>query len=254
MRRNSDPVVSVVMPAHNARPYIGAAIDSVQAQTFGEWELIVIDDASTDGTADLVHTYAARDARIRLARNATNVGVAATRNKALEMARGRYVAFLDSDDLWMPDKLRAQVAFLDGTQGWVSYGDYRRIDENGATIGHVRAPARIDYPAMLRSNFIGNLTGIYRRDSLSDLRFTAIGHEDYVFWLDAVRRAGSAAATPADGPLAAYRVAAGSVSGNKLRALRWQWAIYRQHLGLPLPRSVWLFANYVFNAVAKRRQ
>ncbi|WP_186332179.1 glycosyltransferase family 2 protein [Bordetella genomosp. 13] len=249
---DSAPAVSVIMPTHDARRYIAAAIDSVIAQTQADWELIVVDDASGDGTADLVQAYAARDARIRYVRNPRNLGVAATRNRALDLARGRYVAFLDSDDLWMPGKLRAQVAFLDQTRGAVSYGHYRRIDETGQAMGDVRPPAHIDYRAMLRSNFIGNLTGIFRRSELGDLRFVTAGHEDYLFWLDAMRRARTAAATPFDGPLASYRVLRGSRSANKLRAMAWQWRIYRDHLRLSVLHSAWLFLHYVFLALKKR--
>lgn len=253
MRHDSGPAVSVVMPAHNARRFIGAAIESVVAQTIDDWELIVVDDASTDGTADIVQAFAWGDSRIRYIRNQCNVGVASTRNRALEMARGRYVAFLDSDDLWMPGKLQAQVTFLDTTEGTVSYGSYRRIDEDGRFLRYVQPPPTLDYRTMLRSNFIGNLTGIYRRAALADLRFERVGHEDYLFWLRAIRRAGTADATPSDEPLAAYRVARGSRSANKFRAMAWQWIIYRKHLALPMPYSSWLFLHYVFFAIAKRR-
>ncbi|SAI67109.1 glycosyl transferase family protein [Bordetella ansorpii] len=254
MLSGENPAVSVVMPAYNARLSIGKAIESVRAQTLTDWELIVVDDASTDGTAELVREFAAGDERICHVVNAKNEGVALARNRALELARGRYVAFLDSDDLWMPGKLQAQVAFLDSSGGWVSYGSYRRVDEQGREIGFVQARDHVDYPAMLQSNFIGNLTGIYRREALPSLRFKVLGHEDYVFWLEAVRQAGTAVATPFDGPLAVYRVAAGSVSANKLRAIKWQWSVYRRQLGLPWPRSVWLFVHYIFFALAKRRR
>jgi len=253
MPLDSAPAVSVVMPAHNAVRFIGAAIESVLAQTHADWELIVVDDASTDGTSNRARAYAERDARVRYISTTHNVGVAGARNLGLEMARGRYIAFLDSDDLWFPRKLELQVEFLDSSQGSVSYGNYVRIDEQGNVIGNVNAPARVDYRAMLRSNFIGNLTGIYRRAPLAALRFDAVGHEDYLFWLNAVRLTGPAAAPPTEAPLAAYRVGPTSISANKFRAMKWQWDIYRKHLGLPLPDSLCLFPQYIFFALKKRR-
>lgn len=254
MPDDEQPAVSVVMPAYNARGSIDASIASVRAQTLADWELIVVDDGSSDGTRELVREYAAQDSRIKYVANPRNLGVAMTRNRGLDLARGRYIAFLDSDDLWMPGKLAAQVAFLDNTGIAISYGAYRRVDEASVILADVIPPAWVDYRAMLRSNFIGNLTGIYRREALGDLRFQALGHEDYLFWLNALRRVGLARATPFDGPIAAYRVAKGSRSANKLRAMGWQWAIYRKYLRLSLPSSIWFFFHYIFLALAKRRR
>ncbi|WP_170947155.1 glycosyltransferase family 2 protein [Bordetella genomosp. 2] len=252
MTHEHPPAVSIVMPAYNAGRFIGAAIDSVLAQTCQDWELIVVDDASTDGTAGLVRAYQQRDARIRHERQPRNQGVAAARNRALEMARGRYVAFLDSDDTWEPAKLARQLAFMEQSGAAISYAAYLRVDDDGRELSRVRVPAVVRYADMLTSNHIGNLTGIFRRAELADLRFEPVRHEDYLFWLHAIERVGEARATPSDEPLARYRASAGSLSGNKLRAAGWQWRIYRQTLGLSVARSAWLFACYAVNALRKR--
>lgn len=243
------PYVSIVMPAFNAERHIGQAIDSVIAQTFEEWELIVVDDCSVDGTALRVLSYA--DKRIRYLKNPQNWGVAQTRNAAIDVAQGKYIAFLDSDDQWLPGKLAAQVRHLD-SGSIISYGDYVRVAEDGRELGTVTAPMSLGYSDMLKSNFIGHLTGMYLKDRFFDLRFQPGGHEDYVFWLRAVRIAGQIHATSPGTPLARYRVREHSLSSNKIKAMHWQWRIYRKILNLSFARSSYYFSFYIFNAVRKR--
>lgn len=243
------PRVSVIMPAYNAQAFINEAIDSVLCQTFEDWELIVVDDCSIDETARQVLSYA--DGRIRYLKNTVNLGVARTRNRAIDAALGEYVAFLDSDDAWLPHKLAAQVEVLDGGVP-ITYGDYMRVAEDGRELVSVGAPKSLRYSDMLKSNFIGHLTAIYRKASLPGLRFEPGGHEDYVFWLRAVNIVGEVHATLPGTPLARYRVVGNSLSSNKRKAMRWQWRIYREVLKLSLARSCYYFFFYIFNAVRKR--
>lgn len=247
--REEAPSVSIVMPAYNAQSYIKSAIDSVLGQTFQDWELLVVDDLSVDDTAEYVLSY--KDDRIRYLKNPRNLGAAQTRNRAIDAARGRYIAFLDSDDIWLPYKLAAQVALLDSGMA-ISYGDYVRISEDGRLLAGVSVPAVLRYDDMLKSNFIGHLTGIYSKERLPDLRFEAGGHEDYVFWLRAVKIAGEIHATLPGTPLAQYRVVKNSLSSNKGKAMRWQWNIYRNVLKLPVLQSFYYFLFYIFNALRKR--
>jgi len=243
-------LVSVVMPAWNAEATIVASIESVLAQTHAQVELVVVDDGSRDDTAALVAKIAARDARVKLLRQA-NAGVAAARNAGIDAARGGVIAFLDSDDRWHPRKLECQLARMRASGARVSYTTYRRVDEDGRELSVVRPPARIDHAALLRSNHIGNLTGLYER-SLGEVRFRRIGHEDYVFWLELVRRAGEAVRADEGEPLADYLVRSDSVSANKWRAARWQWRIYREVEGLSALRAAGLMVAYVAHALAKR--
>lgn len=247
----SDAIVSVVMPAFDAAATIAESMTSVLMQTHHAVELLVIDDRSRDATWDIVQAAAAEDARIVPIRMPANGGVAAARNAGLEAAQGAYIAFLDSDDLWREDKLERQLAHMRAGGARVCYTAYRRFGDDGETLSLVRPPSRVDYRAMLKSNRIGNLTGIYER-ALGDLRFRKVGHEDYVFWLQVVRAAGYAERVPSDAPLADYRVRGGSLSSNKARAARWQWAIYREIEGLGRARAAWYFAHYAAHALAKR--
>lgn len=248
------PLVSVVMPLYNAARFLRRPVESVLAQSHRELELVVVDDGSTDGGADLVEEYAGGDRRLRLVRSGRNRGVAAARNQAIDIARGRYITFLDSDDWWHPDKLRRQLEVLEAHDAAIAYSSYQRVAEDGALLGVVTPPARVTHREMLRSNHIGNCTGIYDRRRLGgDGTFRRIGHEDYVFWLELVRRAGRAVRADGDGPLAWYLVRNGSVSSNKLRAARWQWRIYRQVEGLDPARSAYYMMHYTRNALGKRR-
>ncbi len=244
--------VSVVMPAYNAAATLQASMDSVFAQTHADVELLVIDDCSSDATWELIQHAAAREPCVVPIKMHQNGGVAAARNAGIEAATGTHIAFLDSDDRWLPDKLALQLAHMQQTGTQISYTGYRRFDESGRELSIVRPPAEVDYTAMLKSNRIGNLTGLYDR-SIGDARFQRIGHEDYVFWLQLVRRAGIARRVPTTAPLAEYLVRSGSLSADKRKAAQWQWNIYRNVEGLGPIRAAWYFAHYAAIAVSKRR-
>lgn len=243
-------LVSIVMPAHNAERYLDIAIESVLEQTFTNWELLIVNDASTDGTRLKASAWEQRDSRIKLFNLEENGGVAAARNRALEEAQGQYIAFLDSDDTWDKEKLSQQLRFMTDTDTKICYTDYRRVDETGEIMGAVKAPSEVSYNALLKSNFIGNLTGIYDAEKLGKEFLTDFGHEDYVAWLELLKKAGVARGIPIE--LASYRVYSGSISANKFRAMRWQWRIYRESQGLGRFSSLWYMICYVFYAGLKR--
>ena len=243
--------VSVVMPAYEAAETIERSMQSVLLQTHQDVELIVVDDCSHDGTWALIEQAAASDPRVMALRQASNGGVAAARNAGIAAATGRYLAFLDSDDWWRQDKLQVQLAHMQQAGAQVSYSVYQRVTGDGQLISTVRPPLSVRYGDMLKSNCIGNLTGLYDR-CLGDGRFEKVGHEDYVFWLAMVRRAGRAVCAGYPEPLAFYLVRPGSLSANKLRAARWQWHIYRRVEQLGWLRSGWYFMHYVARALAKR--
>lgn len=245
-------LVSVIMPVFNAQRTMRQSIESVLQQSEERLELVLIDDASTDNSALIIDEYALRDRRIKVLRQPANAGVAEARNAGIRAASARYIAFLDSDDWWHPRKLELQIGQMRASGATVSYTTYQRVAEDGSLLSIVEPPLQVDHGDMLRSNHIGNLTGVYDR-RLGDVPFLRMGHEDYVFWLDRVRRAGRAIRVNHDGPLAFYLVRGGSVSSNKLRAVGWQWKIYREIERLSLPRAAWHMIHYVRNAMRKRK-
>lgn len=244
-------LVSVVMPAYNAEKTIRGAVASVLSQTYASWELVIVDDSSTDETPALLDSLADVDGRVHVIHAKVNGGVAAARNAAIAAARGSHIAFLDSDDGWHPRKLEWQMEHMEETRARVSYTSYDRVTERGHLLSCVRPPATVSYAQMLRSNHIGNLTGLYDR-SLGDAVFRAVGHEDYVFWLEMVRRAGTASCVPGDQPLAYYCVREGSVSADKWRAACWQWRIYRDIAQLSWLSSSQHMCHYAWEAMRKR--
>lgn len=248
----TDALVSVVMPVYNADATLRRALDSVLQQTHARLEVLAVDDGSSDASWPTLIDYASRDARVRPIRLAMNSGVAAARNAGLDAAAGGYVAFLDSDDWWHPRKLELQVAAMQRAGARVSYTSFQRVAEDGRELSRVTPPPSVTYRQMLESNHIGNLTGMYRRD-VGELRFLRVGHEDYVFWLEMVRAAGSAVCVDSEGPLAWYLVRASSISANKLKAARWQWRIYREIEGLGFFDALRYMGHYVWHAAKKRR-
>jgi glycosyltransferase involved in cell wall biosynthesis len=232
------------MPCFNAVQTIAAAIASVQDQTLDDWELICVDDASTDATRGLIEALAAADSRIRLIANHKNLGAARARNLALDAARGSHVAFLDADDLWMPEKLAIQLPVM-ATGARFSYATYAFLAAHNRPSKLVVPPRELSLRRACFGNPIGNLTVMLDRTWLADRRFPIRGHEDYAFWLqllrdtDAVRAGGRT-------PLALYRRTPHSLSANKLRALRWTWSVLREEAGLPpLTAAICLGAHAV---------
>ena len=247
------PLVSIITPAHDAARFVLETIRSVQAQSHGHWEQIIIDDASRDDTREIVVEAARRDPRIRLLALDQNLGPARARNAGLEQARGRYIAFLDSDDLWLPEKLEIQLDLMRRQDAAFCFSAYSIIDEQGRPVGRpVRVPAHIDYRGLLRNTIIGCLTVVLDRERTGPLSMPDLPqHEDLSLWFRILK--GGTVAYGIPEVLARYRVVAGSASRNKLRAARHMWTVYRRQERLALPDALWCFAHYAWRAYWKNR-
>jgi teichuronic acid biosynthesis glycosyltransferase TuaG len=244
--------VSIATPAYNAERFLPETIDSVCAQTYSDWELLVVDDCSSDGTRALVERYAARDARVRLIAQPRNGGPALARQAALDAARGRYIAFLDSDDLWLPQKLERQLAFMRERRAALSFTGFRRISLDGARLGRViHVPPRLTYPQLLGNTAIATSTAIVDRSLSGAFRMVKTYYDDFALWLEITRRGFPAFGLDAD--LMRYRVVGGSVSRNKRRSALMVWRTYREVERLGLARASWSFARYAVNAMRKYR-
>jgi teichuronic acid biosynthesis glycosyltransferase TuaG len=237
------------MPAYNSEGVLAESVASVQAQTYRDWELVLVDDASRDATLSLAQQLAEADARIRVIALKRNSGVANARNVAMEAARGRYLAFLDSDDLWLPEKLEVQMDFMRRHNAEFSFARYRGFDAAGKLGRAEPVPDSVGYERLLRGNVIGCLTVLIDREKVAPFRMRAIGHEDYAAWLEIMSRGHMAWGIQYD--LARYRKSANSVSGNKGRSAAWTWNIYREVENLPFSKAAWCFAQYSLKAAYK---
>lgn len=238
------PEVSIVLPAWNAAATLDEAIASVQAQDGPDWELIVVDDGSTDATGRIAATAARRDGRIRVVRLGVRGGAAAARNQGLIMARARRVAFLDADDLWLPGKLSAQVAHMAATGAGMSFTGYLYRDARGDRCVHV--PARVDHAALLQGNVIGCLTVMLDRDRVpGPLRFPPLARrQDFALWLRLLKSGVVAAGL--DQVLAVHRRRAGSLSSARLASAVATWGVYRGQEGLGRAASTGFLARHLW--------
>lgn len=248
----SIPLVSIVMPAYNSGKTIRQSINSVRAQVLVEWELLVVDDCSSDDTCSIVKEYTSVDKRVRLIQQSVNVGPACARNIALRSAQGRYIAFLDSDDCWLPRKLERQVDFMVEKKAALSYTLYRRftvdVNEAGPLI---KLPLSFTYVELLKNTGIGCLTAMIDRKILRSVEFPSVKHEDYVLWLSILKSGFVAHGLMED--LGRYRISKSSVSGNKIRSASWVWGIYRDTEKLNPIRATWCFLHYAWHAYKKNR-
>ena len=247
------PEVSVITPARDAARFLEETIRSVRAQTFPDWEMIIVDDDSTDGTSAIIEEWAASDPRIRGVRLSPGQGAAAARNRALEEMRGRYAAFLDSDDLWRPEKLEVQVGFMREAGAAFSFTSYSIIDELGVPVGRVvKAPERVTYRDLLRNTIIGCLTVMLDRQRLGALRMPSLRqHEDLSLWYNLLKRGEVARGIPRE--LACYRIVRGSTSRNKLRSSLHMWKVYRDQERLPFFTAARCYVQYAWNAYWRNR-
>ncbi|WP_339147875.1 MULTISPECIES: glycosyltransferase family 2 protein [unclassified Sutcliffiella] len=250
----SSPLVSVITPSYNAERFIAETIESVKKQTFTDWEMIIVDDCSSDNTREILQDYAANDPRIKPIFLKENSGAAVARNTALNEAKGDYVAFLDSDDFWLPEKLEKQLAFMQQHNHAFSYTAYNLMDESGNLLDKViRIPSEIDYKGLLKNTIIGCLTVMIDRRQVGQLQMPLIRtRQDYALWLQVLRD--GYIAYGIQEPLSNYRLVEGSISSNKLKAAKRNWYVYRHIEKLSIPYASWCLINYAYYAVKKRIQ
>lgn len=248
----NQPLVSVIMPCYNMELYISETIASVQGQTYPDWELLIVDDASTDKTVKVVESWQHQDDRIHFFAKPEHSGIADTRNQCLIAAKGRFLAFLDSDDLWHPEKLERQLQFMKEKGIGFCYSSYDCVDETGKPLEKsIKAAGVLDYKAYLCNTIIGCSTVMIDKNVVGDVsvpRFRT--SEDAATWLNILKKGFKAYAI--DEPLVSYRIRRHSASSNKLKASADLWRVYRQNEQLPLLKAVYYFSCYAFNAVKKR--
>jgi glycosyltransferase involved in cell wall biosynthesis len=243
-------LVSVIMPNYNGAKYISEAIESVISQTYPFWELIIVDDCSTDNSVNIIDEYVAKDKRTKLIKLPNNTGTAIARNTGIEVAIGQYIAFLDCDDVWLPYKLQKQVQFMRDNDIALTYSAYYVIDEYGNVKGIRNIKERISYKDLLKTNWIGNLTGIYNAQKFGKILMENVRHEDYTLWLKILKKVKYAFGI--NEPLAKYRVLSSSYSSNKFKAIKWMWNIYRRIERLDLLHSTYYLGNYIYYGIKKR--
>lgn len=236
------------MPAYDAAATLARAVASVQGQTRGDWELLIAEDAARDDTRALADALAGDDPRIHVLPSDMNQGPAPARNRALERAQGRFIAFLDADDAWAPEKLTRQLAFMESTGAALSYTGFWRDD--GRTRTAVTPPPTRTRAQLLRGNAIGCLTALYDREVFGKVPMPDLRHgEDYALWLRLLEQVPCAHGLTE--PLATYYVQPGSHSAAKGRAMGALWGMYRQHLGLGRGAAAWYLAHHVAGRIKR---
>lgn len=246
------PQVSVVMPVYNAGAVVADAIASVRSQTSPDWELIAVDDGSDDESLQTVQKFAETDSRIRVLRNEQNCGAGPTRNRGIAASQGRYVAFLDADDMWHPEKLSRQVALMKDRRDVLSCTAYVRQDMltgQGTVVG---VPTSITRAELLHTNVIGCSTAIYDQEFFGRREMPKLARrQDFAFWLQLLSDTPCATGYPM--ALTTYRQHAGSISASKSGAALATWRMYRDHLGLPVLKASWYFGNYAARGVLRHK-
>ena len=246
------PQVSIITPTYNCAEFIVQTIESVLAQSYTDWEMIISDDCSTDNTLEVIKPYLESDARIKYICNDKNSGAAITRNNALRLAQGRWIAFLDSDDLWHPEKLEKQIAFMEQNGYAFSYTDYTLIDEQSHSLGQmVIGPNRITKLGMYAYCWLGCLTVMYDSTVVGLVQIADIKkNNDYAMWLKVVKKT-ECYRLPQS--LAQYRKRSGSISNHSyLSLIKWHYKLFREAEHFNSFVSGLLTAGNLFFGVVKK--
>jgi len=240
------PLVSIITPLYNSDAFIEDTINSILSQTYTNWELFLIDDFSTDSTMQIANTFANTYPNIIVLKNKTNCGAAVSRNKGINAAKGNFIAFLDADDLWKPNKLEVQIKFMLTNNCEVSYSSYEQIDEAGRPLNKlVKALPRLTYSKYLKTNYIGNLTGMYNAKTLGKITAPNLRkRQDWLLWLSAIKKS-SKPALGIQESLAYYRIRPDSISSNKLALLKYNYWVYKKGLGFSTLKSLYRMLIFV---------
>ncbi len=225
-----DHLVSIIMPSYNSSRFISQSIESVVSQTYTDWELLITDDCSTDDTCDIVRKYAETDNRIKLFKLSQNSGAGVARNNSIQQAKGRYIAFLDSDDLWQPTKLEKQINFLK-TNGYQFCHSYTLVvDDNNKAVGLNKKPYRVSFNSTKLINYIGTSSVLYDTKDIGKFYMRPIRRrQDFALWLNILQKTKYAYCIPE--PLFIYRYTPNSLSSKKFKLLKYHIEVYQQALG-----------------------
>ena len=248
----SQPLVSVIMPCYNMERFVTETIASVQRQTYPHWELLIVDDASTDDTVETVKKIAEQDERIHFTEKTAHSGIADTRNLCIQMAQGPFLAFLDADDIWHPEKLEQQIGFMMERKVGFTYSAYDWIDEEGKPLDKcIHTIGDLDYETYLRNTIIGCSTVVVNKTITGDVAVPNFRtSEDSATWLNILKQGHLAYAI--DEALVSYRLRQQSASSTKLKATADLWKVYRKNEKLPFFKALYYFGCYAFNAIKKR--
>ena len=239
------PLVTVIMPVYNAERYMEQSIESIIAQTYQKWELLIVDDGSTDSSVQIMQEYCSRDRRIQMILSTGNEGVASARNKGIQAAKGEYIAFLDSDDLWKAEKLEIQIHYMQEHNCGFVYSAYDVIDEKNVYQKTITPYwDKVSYKKLLNTNIIACCTAVIKSEYIKDNLMPQLKHEDYATWLNILKNH-QLIAECVPGILASYRLVKGSVSSNKIKTIGWNWRIYHYNQQLGFLRSVRQILSFI---------
>ncbi|TDO83866.1 glycosyltransferase involved in cell wall biosynthesis [Flavobacterium chryseum] len=239
-------LVSIITPTFNAEKYIRATLQSVLDQSYHNWEMILVDDASTDDTVKIIKAFAEKDNRFKLFKLDKNSGNGFARNVALEKATGKYIAYLDADDLWIPTKLEKQIQFLKANNLPFTFSFYDCIDEDGNSLNRrVEAPLNLTYNQLFFCNYVGNLTAIYDAEYFGKIIIEATEkRQDWRLWLTILKQI--KVTKPVPEPLAFYRIRKDSISSSKFKLIKHNFGVYRDFHGFNLVSSIFLMTRFLF--------
>ena len=242
-----NPLVSIITPTFNSQEFLEQTINSILDQSYKNWELILVDDASSDNTLQIINEYISHYNNIILLQNKSNQGAGVSRNKGILAAKGDYIAFLDADDLWKPNKLELQINYMLKNKLDVCFSSYDLIDEDGNKLNkRVNALEKLTYKKLLRSNYLGNLTGIYNCKTLGKIQSPKLRkRQDWLLWLAAIKKSGKPAVGIQES-LAFYRVRKNSISSNKIDLIKYNFQVYYKGLGFSLLKSAGYFILFLF--------
>ena len=239
------PLVSIITPTFNSAKFILQTLHSVQNQSYQNWELIIVDDCSTDDTIKIITSVIQNEKRIKLFQNEINYGAGITRNKALQFANGRFIAFLDSDDLWKIDKLTNQINYLISNNVPFTFSSYELINEEGIPLNKViKTPQKLTYNQLFFCNYVGNLTGIYDVKHFGKIQISQIRkRQDWILWLTILKKI--KVVKPIQESLAFYRVRNDSISASKIGLLKSNYCVYRQFHELNVFMSILCMTGFL---------
>jgi len=251
MIKTKEYLVSIITPTYNSEKFILGTIESIQKQTYINWELLITDDCSTDKTIEIIKDYKQTDKRIKLYKLKTNSGAGLARNNSIRHAAGRFIAFCDSDDRWLPNKLEVQLEYLLNQNAGFTYSSYFLHNEEQNKIGEIKGPRKISYRQILRNNYIGCLTAIYDTQALGKMFMPDIRkRQDWVLWINIIKKLGTVQGISE--PLAIYTVRKNSISSNKFKLVKYNWVIYNKALGFGIISSLLYMIQFLYFYARKK--